>query len=196
MEAGSGRRGAQGQWASGGGLRASGLQEGGSGPVASGPMGSLLTASGLQKGGGLMASGQWAVGSGQSAQGSQGLQDEVVGCGWVAVRDSGGSRRAMGLVWPSRRSQTRVPGLALSRPYHCTSASSEHEGLRKQPSLKDLQEHTTTLFPLCYAAVPLDQNTVGSDHWGRDPDSTSMHQSWAEGGADRRPPEESCLLCL
>lgn len=41
------------------------------------------------------------------------------------------------------RSQTRVPGLALSCPYHCTSANSEHRGLlRKQLSLKDLQgEH-------------------------------------------------------
>lgn len=38
------------------------------------------------------------------------------------------------------RSQTRVPGLALSCPYHCTSASSEQRGLlRKQLSLKDLQ---------------------------------------------------------
>lgn len=43
------------------------------------------------------------------------------------------------------RSQTRVPGLALSRPYHCTSANSEHRGLlRKQLSLKDLQGQTTT----------------------------------------------------
>lgn len=39
------------------------------------------------------------------------------------------------------RSHTRVPGLALSRPYHCTSANSEQRGLlRKQLSLKDLQE--------------------------------------------------------
>lgn len=38
------------------------------------------------------------------------------------------------------KSQTRVPGLALSCPYHCTSASSEHKGLlRKQLSLKDLR---------------------------------------------------------
>lgn len=38
------------------------------------------------------------------------------------------------------RSQTRVPGLALSCPYHCTSANSEQRGLlRKQLSLKDLQ---------------------------------------------------------
>lgn len=38
------------------------------------------------------------------------------------------------------RAQTRVPGLALSRPYHCTSANSEQRGLlRKQLSLKDLQ---------------------------------------------------------
>lgn len=33
---------------------------------------------------------------------------------------------------------TRVPGLAFSCPYHCTSASSEHRGLlRKQLSLND-----------------------------------------------------------
>lgn len=38
------------------------------------------------------------------------------------------------------KAQTRVPGLALSRPYHCTSANSEQRGLlRKQLSLKDLQ---------------------------------------------------------
>lgn len=41
---------------------------------------------------------------------------------------------------PKGWSQTRVPGLALSCPYHCTSASSEHRGLLgKQLSLKDLQ---------------------------------------------------------
>lgn len=47
----------------------------------------------------------------------------------------------MGLFWALRdRSQTRVPGFALSCPYHCTSASSEHSGLlRKQLSLKDLR---------------------------------------------------------
>lgn len=41
------------------------------------------------------------------------------------------------------RSQTKVPGLALSCPYHCTSANSEQRGLlRKQLSLKDLRgEH-------------------------------------------------------
>lgn len=39
---------------------------------------------------------------------------------------------------PITGSHTSVPGLALSRPYHCTSASSEHSGLlRKQLSLKD-----------------------------------------------------------
>lgn len=47
------------------------------------------------------------------------------------------------LLGPLGRSQTRVPGLALSCPYHCTSASSEHRGLlRKQLSLKDLYEKT------------------------------------------------------
>lgn len=61
------------------------------------------------------------------------------------MRDSG---EAVGEVSgtflaPVRRSQTRVPGLALSCPYHCTSASSEHRGLlRKQLSLKDLQRKT------------------------------------------------------
>lgn len=71
-----------------------------------------------------------------------GLMDEVVGCRWIVVRDSG---EAVGVgngtfLGPLRRSQTRVPGLALSCPYHCTSASSEHRGLlRKQLSLKDLQ---------------------------------------------------------
>lgn len=71
----------------------------------------------------------------------QGLKDEVIGCQWVVVRDSG---EAVGegngtFLGPIRRSQTRVPGLALSCPYHCTSASSEHRGLlRKQLSLKDL----------------------------------------------------------
>lgn len=52
----------------------------------------------------------------------------------------------MGLfLGPIGRSQTRVPGLALSCPYHCTSASSEHRGLlRKQLSLKDLQRKTQT----------------------------------------------------
>lgn len=41
------------------------------------------------------------------------------------------------LLGPIGRSQTSVPGLALSCPYHCTSASSEHIGLlRKQLSLK------------------------------------------------------------
>lgn len=53
-------------------------------------------------------------------------------------------RRKKGLMilrWVHlRRPQTRVPGLALSCPYHCTSANSEQRGLlRKQLSLKDLQ---------------------------------------------------------
>lgn len=53
-------------------------------------------------------------------------------------------RRKKGLIllcWAHLgRSQTRVPGLALSCPYHCTSANSEQRGLlRKQLSLKDLQ---------------------------------------------------------
>lgn len=75
----------------------------------------------------------------------QGLKDEVVGCRWVVVRDSGeavgeGNGTFLGLIG---RSQTRVPGFALSCPYHCTSASSEHRGLlRKQLSLKDLQSMT------------------------------------------------------
>lgn len=56
------------------------------------------------------------------------------------MRDSG---EAVGegngtFLGPTGRSQTSVPGLALSCPYHCTSASSEHRGLlRKQLSLKD-----------------------------------------------------------
>lgn len=52
---------------------------------------------------------------------------------------SGSKERAMGLFSALiRRTQTSVPGLALSCPYHCTSASSEHRGLLiKQLSLKD-----------------------------------------------------------
>jgi len=48
---------------------------------------------------------------------------------------------------------------------------------------------SSRFFSLCYAAaVPLEQYTVGSDHWEVEtPDSTSMHQSWAEGETDRRP---------
>lgn len=67
------------------------------------------------------------------------------------VRDSG---EAVGegngtFLGPVGRSQTRVPGLALSCPYHCTSASSEHRGLlRKQLSLKDLQRKTQTRIRL------------------------------------------------
>lgn len=67
------------------------------------------------------------------------------------MRDSG---EAVGegngtFLGPISRSQTRVPGLALSCPYHCTSASSEHSGLlRKQLSLKDLQRKTQTRIRL------------------------------------------------
>lgn len=56
------------------------------------------------------------------------------------MRDSGeaGGEGGGTFLGPIGRSQTRVPGLALSRPYHCTSASSEHKGLlRKQLSLND-----------------------------------------------------------
>lgn len=53
---------------------------------------------------------------------------------WEAVGMGDGTFRG-----PITGSHTSVPGLALSRPYHCTSASSEHSGLlRKQLSLKDL----------------------------------------------------------
>lgn len=42
-------------------------------------------------------------------------------------------------------------------------------------------------FSLCYAAVFSQQYTVGLDHWEAETtDSTSMHQSWAEGETDRR----------
>lgn len=55
---------------------------------------------------------------------------------WEAVGMGDGTFRG-----PITGSHTSVPGLALSRPYHCTSASSEHSGLlRKQLSLKDLEE--------------------------------------------------------
>lgn len=76
---------------------------------------------------------------------SGGLADEVVGCRWIVVRDGGEAvREGNGtFLGPSGRSQTRVPGLALSRPYHCTSANSEHRGLlRKQLSPVDLQRNT------------------------------------------------------
>lgn len=84
----------------------------------------------------------------QPVRSRQGIRkDEVVGCQWVVVWDSGeavgeGNGTFLGLVG---KSQTRVPGLALSCPYHCTSASSEHRGLlRKQLSPKDLQANTET----------------------------------------------------
>lgn len=57
------------------------------------------------------------------------------------------------LLGPIGRSQTSVPGLALSCPYHWTSASSEHRGLlRKQLSLKVLQRKKDQNQNRCRAA--------------------------------------------
>lgn len=78
------------------------------------------------------------------------------------------------------RSQTRVPGLALSCPYHCTSASSEQRGLlRKQLSLKDLQgKHQQRKDEDCrrtWVASKCNLESIPSDRWRASHRSTAGH---------------------